>query len=86
MNERITSKTKPQKLQIVQHFFGFQLARAAPVLLLRATGVSSTSHSSREELPALRVITFREGRILPLQESLLSIGNTPALRVITLHW
>ena len=44
MNERITSKKKPQKLQIVQHFFGLQLAGAAPVLLLRATGVSSTSH------------------------------------------
>ena len=27
-------KKKPQKLQIVQHFFGFQLAEAAPVLLL----------------------------------------------------
>ena len=37
-------RKNPQKLQIVQHFFGFQLARAAPVLLLRATGVSSTSH------------------------------------------
>ena len=35
---------KPQKLQICQHFFGFQLAGAAPVLLLRATAVSSTSH------------------------------------------
>ena len=46
MNERITFKKKPQKLQIVQHFFGFQLARAAPVLLLRATGVSSTSHEA----------------------------------------
>ena len=43
MNECITFKNKPRKLQIVQHFFGFQLARAAPVLLLRATGVSSTS-------------------------------------------
>ena len=31
MNELITSKKKPQKLQIVQHFFGFQLAGAAPV-------------------------------------------------------
>ena len=44
MNELITSKKKPQKLQIVQHFFGFQRAGAAPVLLLRATGVSATSH------------------------------------------
>ena len=32
---------KPQKLQIVQHFFGFQLARAAPVLL-EAGGKPST--------------------------------------------
>ena len=44
MNECITSKRKPLKLTKGQHFFGFQLARAAPVLLLRATGVSSTSY------------------------------------------
>ena len=41
MNERITSKKKPRKLQIVQHFFGFQLAGAAPVLL-EAGGKPST--------------------------------------------
>ena len=43
MNERITSK-KSQKLHKCQHFFGFQLAGATPVLLFRATGVGSTSH------------------------------------------
>ena len=32
MNECITFEKKPQKLQIAQHFFGFQLAGAAPVL------------------------------------------------------
>ena len=41
MNEYITSEKKPQKLQIVQHFFGFQLAGAAPVLC-RAGGKPST--------------------------------------------
>ena len=41
MNECITFKKKPRKLQIVQHFFGFQLARAAPVLL-EAGGKPST--------------------------------------------
>ena len=56
MNERITSKKKPQKLHKFQHFFGFQLAGAAPVLLLRATGVSSTSHySPSRKISALRV-------------------------------
>ena len=40
MNECITFKKKPQKLQIVQHFFGLQLARAAPVL--EAGGKPST--------------------------------------------
>ena len=46
MNEHITSKKKPRKLHKCQHFFGFQLARGAPVLLFRATGESSTSHYS----------------------------------------
>ena len=41
MNERITSKNEPLKLYKGQHLFGFPLARGAPVLLLRATGVSS---------------------------------------------
>ena len=41
MNERITFQKKPQKLQIVQHFFRFQLAGAAPVLL-EAGGKPST--------------------------------------------
>ena len=41
MNELITSRKKPQQLQIVQHFFGFQLAGAAPVLL-EAGGKPST--------------------------------------------
>ena len=36
MNERMTSKKKPQKLHKCQHFFGFQLAGAAPVLGNRA--------------------------------------------------
>ena len=40
MNECITFKKKPQKLQILQHFFGIQLARAAPVL--EAGGKPST--------------------------------------------
>ena len=40
MNECITFKKKPQKLQICQHFFGFQLAGAAPVL--EAGGKPST--------------------------------------------
>ena len=44
MNECITFKKKPPKLHKCQNSFGFQLARAAPVLLFRATGVSSTSH------------------------------------------
>ena len=41
MNERITFKKKPRKLYKCQHFFGFQLARAAPVLL-EAGGKPST--------------------------------------------
>ena len=41
MNECITSKKKPPKLYKGQHFFGFQLARAAPVLL-EAGGKPST--------------------------------------------
>ena len=36
MNEHITSKKKHQKLPKCQHFCGFQLAGAAPVLLFRA--------------------------------------------------
>ena len=40
MNECITFKKKPQKLHKCQHFFGFQLARAAPVL--EAGGKPST--------------------------------------------
>ena len=40
MNECITSRKKLQKLQIVQHFFGFQLAGAA--LVLEAGGKPST--------------------------------------------
>ena len=50
INTRINFKKK-RKLQIVQQFFGFQLAEAAPVLLLRATGVSSTNHSTRHYSP-----------------------------------
>ena len=41
MNECITSKKKPPKLYKGQHFFGFQLARAAPALL-EAGGKPST--------------------------------------------
>ena len=41
MNECITFQKKPRKLQIVQHFFSFQLAGAAPVLL-EAGGKPST--------------------------------------------
>ena len=40
MNECITSRKKTRKLQIVQHFFGFQIAGAAPVL--EAGGKPST--------------------------------------------
>ena len=40
MNECITSKKKPSKLHKGQHFFGFQLAGAAPVL--EAGGKPST--------------------------------------------
>ena len=40
MNECITSKKKTSKLYKCQHFFGFQLARAAPVL--EAGGKPST--------------------------------------------
>ena len=48
-NERMNYfEKKHQKLEIAQHFFGFQLAGAAPVLLFRATGVSSTSHHSKQ--------------------------------------
>ena len=52
------------------------------LLFEREEHFHSTSHySSREELPALRVITLQAGQPL-LYESILSIGNTPALRVI----
>ena len=48
-NERMHYfEKKPQKLQKCQHFFGVQLAGAAPVLLFRAKGVSSTSHYSKQ--------------------------------------
>ena len=78
MNQCITSRKKNIKIIQMSTFVGFQLARDAPVLLFRATEVSSTSQlypaiknsstsrsSRRKNTPTLRVITLREGRILP---------------------
>ena len=57
-------------------FFGFLWRSSSKTLF------HSTSHSSRrKKISTLRVITLRGGRIPPLYESLLSIGNTSALRV-----
>ena len=96
-----TLSTRLNSGGVVPFFAGPSLASLAIVSVLlfeREEHFHSTSHSSRRKnTPTLRVITLREGRILPLYESLLEKEeyshstshysswrkNTSTLRIIT---